>query len=71
MASNDISGLIDRAWSQASSRWQDQSASAFHNQYILKMQDLAQQFEHSCLQLDDLISSLDKELSAIEQNLGQ
>jgi hypothetical protein len=71
MASNDISGLIDRAWSQAASRWNDQSASDYHNKYILKMQDLAKQYEHACVQLDDLISSLEQELSSIEQNLGQ
>ena len=71
MASNDISGLIDRAWSQASSRWNDQVASSYYTKYVQKMQDLAKQYEQTCIQMDDLISSLDQELSNIEQNLGQ
>ena len=66
-----ISSRVQEAWSKAQVFWRGEVASAFQRQYILPMQETAEQFDVACRGLADRTQLLDQELSAIESELSE
>lgn len=65
-----ISGEIQEIWSKLNSKWQGDTATAFHREYILRLSEVSDSFEDACTELGSLSENLSKELQMIEQSLA-
>lgn len=67
---NQASAEITEVWSKLQRGWSGEHADAFHREYILKMQETAEQFETSCHELHMVSATLSKEMALIEHSLN-
>jgi len=65
----EITSSLNEIWGKLSARWTGDGAAAFHQQYIIKMAEVVEDFEMACSELSVGATSLSKKLQLIEQEI--
>lgn len=65
----EIVSSLNEIWGKLSTRWMGEGFSAFHQQYIMKMIEVIEDFEVSCSHLSEGAAELSKKLQLIEQGI--
>ena len=66
-----LQSSMQESWSKLSQRWQGADAQAFHSQYVVKISETIEDFEHSCDKLTDLSSAFLKELQNLVHSVAE
>lgn len=61
-----LSDQVSTLWTSASGRWNDQNSRYFYQDYILRLQESAQQADSLSRSLAEELRSLQAELAAVE-----
>lgn len=67
---NNVSSEIAEAWSKLQRGWSGEHTDAFHREYIVKMNETAEEFESACCELNQISATLSKEMTLIEYSLN-
>lgn len=65
----EISASIQDIWAKLNTRWKGEHANEFHQMYILKMEEEADDFEAACSELYTGAEEFSKKLQRIEQSI--
>ena len=64
-------GTLQEIWTKLNSKWRGDAADAFYTEYIIQMQECAEQFAVSCSNLSNETKAISAELVSIEQSLNE
>ena len=62
---------LQEIWLKLHSKWRGDAADAFYTEYLIQMQECADQFAISCNSLSEEAKTLSAELTNIEQALNE
>lgn len=65
----EIASSLNEIWGKLSTRWTGEDSNAFHQQYIVKMTEVAEDFEEACSNLSVGAGDLAKKLELIEHDI--
>ena len=65
----EISSGLNEIWEKLNTRWAGEDSYAFHQQYIAKMTEVAEDFEEACSNLSVGAAELAKKLELIEHDI--
>lgn len=65
MSTHNNTSDMEENWAKLSARWRGDAAVAFHEQYVLKLEELTQDFDAACEKLEQTASDLLSELQTI------
>lgn len=65
----EIASSLNEIWGKLSTRWTGEDSNAFHQQYIAKMTEVAEDFEEACSNLSVGAADLAKKLELFEHDI--
>lgn len=65
----EIASSLAEIWGKLSTQWTGEDSKAFHQQYIAKMTEAAEDFEEACSNLSVGAADLAKKLELIEHDI--
>ena len=68
-ARKEVSSGLTESWLKLARSWTGADADVFYQEYVLKMLEMATDFESSCMRLGEISDMLSKELTVIERSL--
>ena len=65
----EITASLNEIWEKLNTRWKDENANHFYQQYMSKMTEVIEDFEAACSDLGTAAADLSKKLQLIEQSI--